>query len=213
MSFQGIDIRQSGDRLLFRALLLDADGAKVSAGTTSLYLYELQSDGTLKSHDFADNTFKTTALTTETAALTHRTGNNGGTNTGLWTAALTTLSGFTAGNVYLAMVHNSAACPAWQCREFQFAGSIPAGITGSVGGNVDGSVGSLSATAKSDIAAVTIDGAADLQTALRAILAACCNRADASTPGTVVFKARDGSTTVLTVQHDAAGSRTASVLG
>jgi hypothetical protein len=117
---KGIDVRQTGTALVFRASLKDANGAKVTAGTTTVYLYELQSDGTLKSYDFASNTFKTTALTTETAAASHQTGNNGTTNTGVWTYALSTLTGFTVGAMYLATFSNSSASPPQQEREFQF---------------------------------------------------------------------------------------------
>jgi len=81
MGFGGIDIRETGDRLVFRVHLTGDDGAVVAAGTTNLRLYELQSDGTLKSYDFNDNTFKTGALTTQNLALSHRTGNNGTVNT------------------------------------------------------------------------------------------------------------------------------------
>lgn len=147
--FSGIDVRQIDSRLLFRAYLQDANGNDVTSGTTSLYLYELQDDGTLKSYDFNDNTFKTTALTTETTALTHRTGNNSTTNTGVWTAALTTLTGFTVGGIYLAKVTNTGAAPPGQVREFQFGseqGNPPA-VFGSVSdgapatGDFDGAAG------------------------------------------------------------------------
>lgn len=120
MAFQGLDIRQTGDRIVFRALLQDYSGAIVTSGTANLKIYELQNDGTLKSYDFSSNTFKTTALTTENQALTHRTGNNSTTNTGIWTYALTTLTGFTAGNIYLARVDHASALPVEQVREFQF---------------------------------------------------------------------------------------------
>jgi len=120
MAFQGIDVRGTGDRLVFRVLLLDGTGAVVTTGTTNLKLYELQSDGTLKSYDFNDNTFNITALTTENQTLTHRQGNNSTTNTGLWTYALTIVSGFTVGNVYIAYVSNSNASPAIQGREWQY---------------------------------------------------------------------------------------------
>jgi hypothetical protein len=120
--FKGIDVRQTGTALLFRAFLQDGASpiAKVTSGTTTYSLYELQSDGTLKSYDFSDNTFKTTALTTATAALTHRTGNNSTVNTGVWTAALATLTGFTVGALYLVQVNNSTAVPPDQTREFQY---------------------------------------------------------------------------------------------
>jgi hypothetical protein len=120
LSKKGIDVRETVTHLMFRALLQDSTGALVTSGTTNLYLYEIQSDGTLKSYDWSDNTFKTTALTTETQALTHRTGNNAGTNTGIWTYALTTLTGFTVGGIYLARAKNTSASPTDQVREFQF---------------------------------------------------------------------------------------------
>jgi hypothetical protein len=120
---QGIDVRQSANRLVFRALLQDSAGAIVTTGTTTLRLYELQDDGTLKSYDFSSNTFKTTALTTETLSMTHRTGNNGTTNTGLWTGVLSTLTGFTVGAIIFAQVLNSGASPAVQASQFQFGGA------------------------------------------------------------------------------------------
>lgn len=123
VGFRGVDIRQTANQLVFRALLQDTAGAIVTTGTTSLYLYEVQSDATLKSYDFNSNTFITTALTTETLAMTHRLGNNSTTNTGLWTVALATLSGFTVGGIYLARVKNTGASPTDQCREFQFGGA------------------------------------------------------------------------------------------
>jgi hypothetical protein len=118
---KGIDFRKDGDELLFRVQLLDGADAVVTAGPTSLYLYEVvMSDGTLNSYDFDDDTFKTGALTTETDAMTHRKGNNGTTDTGIWTYRLSTLTGFTLGNIYLAIVTNSNASPARQAREFQY---------------------------------------------------------------------------------------------
>jgi len=121
MSFEGIDIRESGDKLLFDALLQDLAKSPVTTGTTSLYLYELQADGSLKSYDFDDDTFKATALTTETASMTHRTGNNGTTNTGLWTYALTTVTGFTPGGIYYARVKHGTE-EVDDFRKFQYGG-------------------------------------------------------------------------------------------
>lgn len=121
---KGVDVRATTSELLLRALLQTSSGSLVTSGTTNLYLYELQmADGTLKSYDFNDNTFKSTALTTETLAMTHRLGNNGTTSTGIWTARLATLTGFTKGNIYFARASNSLATPVDQVREFQF-GSI-----------------------------------------------------------------------------------------
>src|ERR1051326_7915814 len=118
--YKGIDVRQSGDRLVFRAFWTDntASNARVTTGSATIRLYELQNDGTVKSYDFNDNTFKTTALTTETLSLTHRTGNNSSTNTGLWSANLTTLTGFTRGANYLILAIHSTMGD--QMREFVF---------------------------------------------------------------------------------------------
>lgn len=116
--FRGIDVRQTDSNLMFRAFLLDELGQEVTSGTASLYLYELQSDGTLKSYDFDDDLFKTTALTTETASMTHQTGNNGTTDTGIWTHWLNPGASFTPGAVYLAKVTHSDIVA--ECREFQF---------------------------------------------------------------------------------------------
>jgi hypothetical protein len=125
---KGIDVRQTTTRLVFRASLKDSLGARITTGTTSLYLYELQDDGTLSSYDFNDNTFKTTALTTETLSMTHRSGNNGTSPTGLWTVSLSTLSGFTSGAIYFSVIKNSGASPPEQEREFQF-GSAEGDLT------------------------------------------------------------------------------------
>jgi hypothetical protein len=130
--FKGLDVRQTGNQLVFRTFLQDGSGAIVTSGTTNLYIYELQSDGTLKSYDFNDNTFKTTALTTEVQAMTHRTGNNAGTNTGIWTYALSTLTGFTNGGMYFARVKNTGASPTDQVREFQY-GSYQGDVTMTAG--------------------------------------------------------------------------------
>ena len=117
---KGIDIRQTANRLVFRALVQDSTGAIITSGTTTLMLCELQSDGTVKTYDFNDNTFKATACTTPTVNMTHQTANNAGTNTGVWTYALTTLTGFTAGAIYFSVISNSTATPVEQVREWQF---------------------------------------------------------------------------------------------
>jgi hypothetical protein len=147
MAFQGIDVRATTDRLLFRTLLLDSAGAKVTAGTTNLRLYELQTDGTLKSYDFSDNTFKTTVLTTPTLAMTHRTGDNSTFNTGVWTVNLITLTGFTVGSIYLAGVTNAGASPPDQVREFQFGSAEGDLVVNAARLNVDVTAISTSTTA------------------------------------------------------------------
>lgn len=146
MSYRGIDIREAAGGLLFRAFLQDAVGALLTSGATTLRLYELQTDGTIKSYDFADNTFKTTALTTATLGMTHRTGNNGTVNTGIWSVALTTLTGFTAGMTYFAAVNNTGASPPDQVREFQYGSGVLAdmvavGGTAQTAGDICGKIG------------------------------------------------------------------------
>ena len=158
MAFQGIDVRQTGDRIVFRASLKDSAGAVVSSGTTNLRLYELQNDGTLHSYDWNDNTFKATALTTENQAMTHRQGNNSTTDTGIWTHALTTLTGFTAGNIYFAQVTNSGASPTEQEREFQFGVSSafdPYDATDGGLTNLDAAVSSRSSHSATDVWSAT----------------------------------------------------------
>lgn len=134
MSFQGVDVRATTDRLVFRALLLDSASAFVTTGTTVLRLHEIQTDGTFKTYDFDDNTFKTGACTTPTSAMTHRTGNNATYDTGVWTVALTTLTGFTVGNIYLATVNNSLATAPNQVREFQFGNAEGNLLVSALGG-------------------------------------------------------------------------------
>jgi hypothetical protein len=118
--FKGLSVRQTGTAIVLRAGLLDAAGAQVTSGTTTLHLFEFQSDGSLKTYDWNDNTFKATACTTGSTTMSHQQGNNSTQNTGVWTKALSTLTGFTAGAVYLVMVTNSGASPAWQWDEFQY---------------------------------------------------------------------------------------------
>lgn len=156
MTFRGVNIRETGDRILYRALLQDSAGALVTSGTTTLKLYELQNDGTLNSYDFNDNTFKAGALTTETQAMTHRQGNNGTTNTGIWTWAQTTLTGFVPGAICFALVNNTNASPVDQVREFQFGGGGDDMIQiGTV--NDDNTVPSTTVFAAEDITEATAD--------------------------------------------------------
>lgn len=142
----GIDVRQTSSKLAFEALLVDYTGAILTTGTTTLKLYELQDDGTLKSFDFNDNTFKTTALTTETASMTHRQGNNSTSNTGIWSVIQSTLSGFTKGAIYIAYVSNTGASPAVQGTKFQF-GSCEGDMTLSAQNNIKADVEDFGGTA------------------------------------------------------------------
>lgn len=153
---KGVDVRQTGTRLLFRALFLDSTAATaVATGSVALYLFELQSDGTVLSYDFADDTFKSGALGTASLAMTHRAGNNGTMNTGIWTGVLSTLTGFTAGAMYLAYMISTAGTPAIQAREFQY-GSGEGDLTVTSSGGV-----SLAATGLDAIAMTEFSGPAN----------------------------------------------------
>lgn len=120
--FKGVDVRQTGGELVVRSLLQTSAGALVTTGTTTLKLYEVQSDGTIKTYDFSTNTFVTTTVTTLTASMTYQKANNGAADTGLWTYSLGTLTGFTIGAIYLIHVNNSGASPTDQIREIQWGG-------------------------------------------------------------------------------------------
>jgi hypothetical protein len=120
MATQGIDVRQTTGQLIFRAFLLDSTGALVTSGTTSLVLWELQDSGALFTYDFADNTFKSGAVTTLSLAMTHRRLNNNLADSGYWTAVLSTLTDFEVGRIYGVRIVNIGATPDYQCREFQF---------------------------------------------------------------------------------------------
>lgn len=119
VGFKGVDSRQSG-MLLLVASLKDSNGADVTSGSATVELYEVLTDGSFKSFDFADNTFKTTTLTTATQALTHQAGNGGATSTGVWTFMQTQVSGFTRGAVYLQKVRHAGASPPCQERYFVY---------------------------------------------------------------------------------------------
>lgn len=117
---KGISVRQTGNRLLFLEMLRDSTGTLLATGTTSLSIQEWQSDGTVTTYDFNDNTFKSTAATTETVSMTHRATNNGTTNTGIWSYVLTTLTGFTSGAIYTYRVRNTGASPLDLVTVFQY---------------------------------------------------------------------------------------------
>jgi len=124
MGFQGVDIRELDDRILFRASLKDSDGAKVTTGTTELRILKFVNDGTVETYDFNDNTFKTGACTDDEVTMTHRPINNAAVNTGVWTYALTTVTDFAAGDIILAQVTNTNAFPESQEREYQIGGGV-----------------------------------------------------------------------------------------
>jgi len=125
MSTQGIDIRQTTGRLLFRTSLKDADGAKVTSGTTELRVYRVEDDGTLDVYDWTTNDFVAPGAGTpdDETTMTHqqrRDSTGADVDTGVWTDVLSTLTNWTTGQVYIAQVTNTNASPESQEREFQF---------------------------------------------------------------------------------------------
>lgn len=119
--FKGVDIRQTnGSGVVYRSFFQDSAGNIVPSGAATLFLYELQQDGSLKSYDWYDHTFKTGALTVETASMAQQKGNNSTRDTGLYTYALPTGSGHTLSGIYLARTNNPSASPPDQYREYQY---------------------------------------------------------------------------------------------
>lgn len=153
--FKGVDVRQTnGNGLIFRALLQDTSGILVTGGSTSLYLYEIQSDSTLNSYDWNTHVFTSGILISETNSMTHRKGNGNTTNTGIWTYCLPNASGFSMSGVYLARVNNNNSFPNDQTREFQFGSEqgdvlvhstygVKSDFHGYVGGNPSGLADSI----------------------------------------------------------------------
>lgn len=114
----GITARKSADTLVLRRMQVDALGAIISTGTTTVRLLELQNNGSVKSFDFNDNTFKTTTLTTATASMVHQTTNNSVFSTGIWTYVVSVTTGFTVGKTYIAYSSAATAIPILDCVEF-----------------------------------------------------------------------------------------------
>lgn len=126
MATRGIDIRQTADRIIFRASLKDSSGNKVTTGTTELRVYRLEDDGTLDVLDWdaGAKDFVSSGAADDEVTMSHQQ-SNGADNTGIWTYVLsdaTILANFDSGQIYIAQVTNSGAVPESQEREFQFGG-------------------------------------------------------------------------------------------
>lgn len=136
-AYRGIDVRDIDTGMLFRGFLVDSTGAVVTSGTAYLSLFELQTDGTLKTFDWAATTgqytFKAAGMNAGgyRTAMTHVTGlqdSDAALNTGIWTKVLTTVTGFTAGRTYIFVVSHASASPAIQARQFQAGGGIQSDV-------------------------------------------------------------------------------------
>ncbi len=107
---RGFDnISENDTSVLIQAALFTAANAKVTSGTGTYRLWHiLPATGALETFDFSDSSFKTGAITTPTAALTHRTAENAGYDTGIWSARFTALSALTRGDKYIVEVTHSS---------------------------------------------------------------------------------------------------------
>jgi len=102
-------VRSDDTSILFRAALYDVADAKITSGTTSLRLWHIvPATGAVETYDFNDDTFKTGAVTTPTATMTHRQAENSTYNTGVWTYRHATLTDFTVGDKYVAEVSHTS---------------------------------------------------------------------------------------------------------
>lgn len=124
---RGIFVVQSGKTLVFQASLKDDTGTAVTSGTINLRLYEVQSDGTLLGYSFSGgdaNTFVTNP-SDPSDAMTHQQVNS--VNSGIWTSILSTVTGFTSGNRYIAQIRDDSGtpttAPVWQEYAWQY-GSV-----------------------------------------------------------------------------------------
>lgn len=178
MPYRGIDVREAGDRIVFRSLLAKPNGTPLSSGDTTLRLFELTGSGTLRSYDWASGAFVDSgSLAGPTGVMSHQRGDNGTFDTGLWTLSLAPPSGFSAGGIYLSVVQNALASPSMQAREFQY-------------GDVEGgSPAYAAAVLAHDLAAVSGEAPRSLLNAARFLR----NRWDASGPNLVVYREDDAA--------------------
>lgn len=102
---RGVNLIRSDDGcILVFAVLWSVENAKIADVTDAARLriwHVVSTDGTLETFDFADSTFKTGAITTPYAEMTHRAAENGTYDTGIWTHRITTLTDFEIGEKYV----------------------------------------------------------------------------------------------------------------
>ena len=161
---------------------------------------------TIHTYDWTNNVFTAGTPTADSATMVHRTYTNqsaGSNNSGIWTYALSTLTGFTSGMILIAKVTDTAgtttAVPVSQEREFQFGGDQGDQTAQS------NDVGALLATNG-------IETGVNLKQALEAISAMLTGIVSGGGTGTEVFKAigaAAGGTTRVTVTDDSSGNRSA----
>jgi hypothetical protein len=119
--FKGMHVRQTGNAIIFD-LPLQATGGLLLTGTTYIYLYELQADGSLKVFDWSTQTFNATTPPAGSERNTMNLQSVGAIVSGIWTFVFTTpmLAAFTVGGIYWARAVNTGASPVDNFTRFQY---------------------------------------------------------------------------------------------
>lgn len=118
-----INVLVTGAQIIFLRACTDSSNALLVTGTTTLYVEEIQSDGSLKTLDFNGTpAFKSGACTTPTVNMTAQKANNNTVDTGIWTYAFAPGTAFTVGKTYAVWSFNTSASPIHDWRTFQYGG-------------------------------------------------------------------------------------------
>jgi hypothetical protein len=119
---EGIDIKRGeGGAAVFPFGPLDSTGVPITEGDATVYLFEIQEDGSLYTLDFGDNTFKADSCAQPTSTASPQTA--GGMATGIFTFVLSEdmQTDFEHGKHYvLYATHESMTAP--YRRWFQWGG-------------------------------------------------------------------------------------------
>ena len=127
MSNNEISIRQTDDRIIFRAMKSDKKGISITSGEMELRVHELQDDGTLKVYDWSLDCFVSVGIGVPDCKITmsqqrFRDHEGKDEDTGIWTKVLQNLSQFVEGNVYMVQVLHPNGHPNTSMQEFEFSG-------------------------------------------------------------------------------------------
>ena len=221
---KGITIRPSTQNFRIDADFVDNLGATLTTGTFTAYVSEVQDDGTLRALDFnaSPPTVCATAATvptTGTISLTNRT--SGNSSRAYWSATFAGTN-LTVGGVYLVEFNVPSGVTQPRPKLIQYGGSDGDMVTqtgdsfdrigangvnltdipsvGSVTGNVDGSVASVTSKTGFKLAsdgadAVLIETGVNLRQAVSAVAAVVAGASSGVDTGSPVFKGINTSTT------------------
>jgi hypothetical protein len=114
-----------GQPIPLEIILKNDAGQLITTAGALAYLIRYKSDMTLDTYDFSDDTFKTSAVTAETAALSYKKSNNTLTDTGMHTGQITTLTSFQVGDCGLVRYYHPNASPTFVEEEWQYVSSSP----------------------------------------------------------------------------------------